>query len=339
MLTRTFGRLADDIFLKASGGDAIRADELRSRATGLFLSFMMLSYVPLIAAVVMLAMHRPTAVDPVAADDQLTAVKAYAVQYVDVYLKDPANSDAIKQFYAGEVPTSALAPGGRALRAASCLPGVFSDGYQTYSVLVDAEVPKAAHAAAMVAMKLQVDISADADNRFRAFSLPRARPARSPGRSVELATQMTVSPDRPLFMAVRGFLGALLTRQGDLAPFVAAGSPLTPEPEGLFATLSVERVQVNSEAGTAQDVPQLADGLEVTARATVQLASGVSMPMDFPLVMSVAGGHWQVDRLNDAPGIVAPPPSDSAPTSAPSTTPSSTTTAPHTNSSSTPEGN
>lgn len=339
MLTRTLGRLADDIFLKASGGDAIRADELRSRATGLFLSFIMLSYVPLVAAVLLLVMSQPTPVDQIATGDQLTAVEAYAVQYVDVYLKDPSNSDAIKQFYNGEIPTSALAPGGRALRAASCLPGVFTDGYQTYSVLVDAEVPKAAHAAAMVAMKLQVDISADADNRFRAFTLPHARPARQPGRSVELATQMTVSADRPVFMTVKGFLGALLTRQGDLAPFVASGSTLTPEPEGLYATLSVERVAVNSEVGAAQDVPQRADGLEVTARAIVQTASGVSMPMDFPLVMSVAGGHWQVDRINDAPGIVAPPPSDFTPTVAPSTTSSPTSAAPHTYSSSTSEGN
>lgn len=339
MLTRALGRLTDDIFLKASGGDAIRADELRSRATGLFLSFMMLSYVPLVAAVLLLVVNRPTSVDQTAAEDQLTAVSAYAVQYVDVYLKDPSNSDAIKAFYTGEVPTSALAPGGRALRAASCLPGVSSDGYQTYSVLVDAEVPKAAHAAAMVAMKLQVDISADADNRFRAFTLPHARPARNPGHSVELATQMTVSPDRPVFTTVRGFLGALLTRQGDLAPFVAAGSTLTPEPEGLYATLSVERVAVNSEAGAAQDVPQHADGLEVTARAIVQTASGVSMPMDFPLVMSVAGGHWQVDRINDAPGIVPPPPSDSAPTDAPSTTSSPTSSVSHNYSSTTTEGN
>lgn len=339
MLTRALGRLSDDIFLKASGGDAIRADELRSRATGLFLSFIMLSYVPLVAAVLFLVMSRPTPVDPIAAGDQLDYVKAYALRYIDVYLKDPSNSDAIKQFYDGDIPTSPLPPGGRALDAASCLPGVSTDGYQTYSVLVDAEVPKAAHAAAMVAMKLQVDISADADNLLRAFTLPHTRPAHQPGRSVELATQMTVSPDRPVFMTVKGFLGALLTRQGDLAPFVAAGSTLTPEPAGLYATLSVERVQVNSEVGAAQDVPQRADGLEVTARVTVQLANGVSMPMDFPLVMSVAGGHWQVDRINDAPGILAPSASDSAPTGAPSTTSSPTTAAPHIYSSSTPEGN
>lgn len=338
MLTRTLGRLADEIFLKVSGGDSIRADELRSRASSLFLTFVMISYVPLVGAVIMLAMNRPTPVDQIATDDQLTAVKAYAIQYVDVYLKDPSNSDTIKQFYDGDIPTSALAPGGHALRAASCLPGVFTDGYQTYSVLVDAEVPKAAHAAAMVAMKLQVDVSADASNRFRAFTLPHARPARQPGRSVQLATQMTVSPDRPVFMTVKGFLGALLTGQGELAPFVAAGSTLTPEPAGLYATLSVERVAVASEIGAAQDVPQHADGLEVTARAIVQTASGVSMPMDFPLVMSVAGGHWQVDRINDAPGILAPPESDSAPTGAPSTTSSTTTAAPRAYPSSTPEG-
>jgi len=308
------------------------------RATGSFLTFIMISYIPLIGAVALLIMTRPHPVNEATERDQLTAIEAYASRYVDTYLKDPSNTAAIKQFYDGDVPASALPAGGRALRAASCLPGVFSDGFQTYSVVVDAEIPKAANAASMVPVKLQVDISADSRNLYRAFTLPHARPDRQRGRSVQLATQALVSEDRPVYKTVSGFLSSMLTGQGELAPYVAAGSTLTAEQPPRFTTMAIERMQTNSEAATAQDVPPKADGVEVTVRAVLQTASGVLMPMDFPLVMSVAGGHWQVDRINDAPSIIAPTQSGpSGPATTTSTT-TTTTTAPRSYATNTPEG-
>lgn len=335
MLSRPLQRFLDSIFLRIGAGDAIRADELRTRATGSFLAFIMLSYLPLIAAVALLAVSRPAAVDEAAERDQLSAIEAYATHYVDTYLKDPSNSAAIKQFYDGEVPASALPAGGRALRASSALPGVIVDGFQTYSVVVDAEIPKAANSASMVFVRLQVDISADRKNLFRAFTLPHARPDRPSGAPVELATQTLVSEDRPVFKTVSGFLSAMLTGQGDLAPYIAVGSGLTAAQPPRFTTMAIERVQTNSDLANAQDVPPKAAGIEVTVRAVMQTSSGVLMQMDFPLLMSVAGGHWQVDRINDAPSIVAP--NDSGSTPAP-TTPTTTTTAPPMYAPSTPEG-
>lgn len=336
MLSRPLQRFLDSIFLRISAGDAIRADELRTRATGSFLAFIMLSYIPLIAAVVVLAVNRPAAVNEAVERDQISAIEAYATHYVDTYLKDPSNSAAIKQFYDGDVPASALPAGGRALRASSALPGVFLDGFQTYSVVVDAEIPKAANSASMVFVRLQVDISADRKNLFRAFTLPHARPDRPSGAPVELATQTLVSEDRPVFKTVSGFLGAMLTGQGDLAPYIAAGSGLTAAQPPRFTTMAIERVQSNSDLANAQDVPPKADGIEVSVRAVMQTASGVLMPMDFPLVMSVAGGHWQVDRINDAPSIVAP--TDSGSSQSPTTTPTTTTTTPPMYAPKTPEG-
>jgi hypothetical protein len=325
MLSRPLQRFLDSIFLRASGGDAIRADELRMRATGSFLAFIMISYIPLIAAVVVLAMNRPATVNEAAERDQISAIEAYATHYVDAYLKDPSNSAAIKQFYDGDVPASALPAGGRALRASSALPGVFLDGFQTYSVLVDAEIPKAANSASMVFVRLQVDISADRKNLFRAFTLPHARPDRPSGAPVELATQTLVSEDRPVYKTVSGFLSAMLTGQGDLSPYVAVGSGLTAPQPPRFTTMAIERVQTNSNLANAQDVPPKADAIEITVRAVMQTASGVLMPMDFPLLMSVAGGHWQVDRINDAPSVVAP---NDLGSTQPSTTPTTTTTTP-----------
>lgn len=336
MLSRPLQRFLDSIFLRVSGGDTIRADELRMRTTGSFLAFIMISYIPLVAAVVVLAMNRPTTVNEAAERDQLSAIEAYATHYVDTYLKDPSNSAAIKQFYDGDVPASALPAGGRALRASSALPGVFLDGFQTYSVVVDAEIPKAANSASMVFVRLQVDISADRKNLFRAFTLPHARPDRPSGAPVELATQTLVAEDRPVYKTVSGFLSAMLTGHGDLAPYIAVESGLTAAQPPRFTTMAIERVQTSSDLANAQDMPPKADGVEVTVRAVMQTASGVLMPMDFPLVMSVAGGHWQVDRINDAPSILAP--NDSGSTQSPTNTPTTTTTTPPMYAPNTPEG-
>ena len=188
----------------------------------------------------------------------------------------------------------------------------------------------------MVFVRLQVDISSDLNNRFKAFTLPHARPDRPSGVPVELATTTLVAEDRPVFRTVYGFLSAMLTGQGDLAPYVAAGSGLTASQPPRFTTMAIERVQTNSDLANAQDVPPKADGIEVTVRTIMQTASGVLMPMDFPLVMSVAGGHWQVDRINDAPSIVAPNDADS-PQQNNTTTPTTTTTPPM-YPTSTPEG-
>lgn len=347
MLSRSINRLFGSLFLRLSGGDVVRADELRTRVIGALFGFILLTYVPLMAAVVLLIVNRPQDVNDVAQRDWETAIKAYAIRYVNTYLKDPSNSDALKSFCIDDVAGSDLAPGGHAVGASSALPGVVVDGIQTWSVLVDTQVPKAANAMTMVDLPLQVDISIDKRGFFCAFSLPHARTERPSGQPVELATNIAVSEGRPVYNVAVGFLNAMLVGHGDLAPFIAAGSNLRAAQPPFFASVSIDRIQANSEVANAQDVPAKADGIEVTVRGQLLTPGGVAMPMDFPLVMSVAAGHWQVDRINDAPGIVVPadsatngstptptPTSSSVPTTRmnprPSTTTSTTTT---------PEGN
>lgn len=340
MLNHPIRRLLDSVFLRISGGDAIRADELRARCTASFMSFIMASYVPLLLGVAMLIVNRPQPVNEDVARDQIIAVEDYAMRYVNTYLKDPSNASAIKQFYDGEIPASPLPPGGRALWAGSALPGTLTDGFKTYSVLVTAEIPKAANSSSMVPLRLQTYISADLKNNFRAVVLPFSRTFREPGKAVTLATTIQVADDRPVYKTVSGFLSAMLTGVGDITPYIAQGSSLIAANPPRFTTLSIEKIQTNSELATAQTVPPKADGIEVNVRAILQTASGVLMPMDFPLLMSVAAGHWQVDQINDSPSIVVPPGTDSdAPTTAtnqPSTTTAST---PRSTTTSTPEGN
>jgi len=339
-LAHPLRQFSDWLFLWISGGDPIRADELRARSKASFLAFMMLTYVPLVVGVLLLVVNRPQPVNEDKARDQITAIEDYSMRYVNTYLKDPSNAAAIKQFYNGDIPASPLPPGGHALWAGSALPGTFTDGYQTYSVIVTAEVPKAANSTSMVPMRLQVYISADPQNRFRAVSLPFARTDRPSGKPVTLATSISVAEDRPVYATVSGFLSAMLTGIGDVTPYVAAGSSLTASNPPRFSTLSIERVQTNSELATAQTVPPKASGIEVNIRAIVQTANGVQMPMDFPLLMSVAAGHWQVDQINDSPSIQVPTGTDSdSSTATPTRTSTSTTTAPRPTASSTPEGN
>ena len=329
MLTGPLHRVIDALFLRLAGGNTIRADEIKARTTASFLTLIMVSYLPLIAVVVILVINRPQLDNSATTQDQITAISAYATRYVDTYLKDPSNTAAIAQFYDGDMPTSALPAGGRALRASSALPAQFVDGIQTYSVVVDAEIPKAVNSASMVPVRLQVDIAADRHNLFRAFTLPHARPERPAGTAVELATQTLVSEDRPVYRTVNGFLSAMLIGQGDITPYIAPGSGLTAENPPRFTTLAIERIQTDSDLAAAQDVPPKADAIEVTARVIMQTSSGVLMPMDFPLVMSVAAGRWQVDRINDSPSIIAPTDLGSTtPSTAPMTTPNEPTTYP-----------
>jgi hypothetical protein len=327
----------DSAFLKLGGGDPIRADELRAKTTGSLLTFIMTTYIPLWVVVGLLVVHRPQGVDQVGLAEQRDAVKAYAFRYVDAYLKDPSNSALIRQFYDGDVPASVLPPGGRALIPASALPGAIDDGFRTYSVVIDSEIPKAANSKSMVSVPLEVDISIDPHNNlFRAFTLPHANTDRPAGRPVELATQTLISDDRPVYKTVSGFLDAMLLGRGELSPFVAAGTSLRAADPPRFTTLAIERVQADTEDANAQDVPPKADGVEVTVRAVVQTASGVAMPMDFPLVLSVAAGHWQVERINAAPTITAPP--DSGSSNSSTTTPTTPTTTSRKPGPATPEG-
>ena len=88
--------------------------------------------------------------------------------------------------------------------------------------------------------------------------------------------------------------------------------------------MRIDKMVTSSDLAIAQDVPPKADRIEVTVRATMQTASGVQLPMDYPLIMSVASGRWQVDAINDSPSFE--PPNESALT--PSTLLPTTTTSP-----------
>lgn len=335
MLTNSIGRLIDSLFLKLGRGDAIRADSIRSASISTLMHFMLLTYIPLFAAVTLLVLYQIGHSGPdnrAQANDIETGVKAFAVKCLNRFLADPTSADTRACFSANiSVPAQPkvqgipLSPGGHAIQASSALPNKAIGQFDTWSVLVDCELPKAANSATMLDAPMQVDVAIDPNSLMTMYTLPHPVRIRPSGQSVELATQTTVAPGRLVYTTAQGFLDAYLVGSGELAPFVAAGSPLLNVAKiPPFVSVKITSVLANSELANAADVPPKADGIEVTVRGTVLTPNGVSLPMEEPLIMSVAAGHWQVERINDSPTFV--PPSDS--TSATTTDTTSSSAAP-----------
>lgn len=316
------------VLLKASGGDPIRADELRARITHRVVSIMMLTYLPMVLAVGYLFTHRPAPLDIDAQADRKTAVEAFAARFVDAYLQAPFDADAMSKYCISEIPMPAadrgekvVAPGGRAVRVSSTFPGGVVDGFETWSVIVQAAIPQSANSAVTTELPLQVNVSVDRHNLFCAVKLPNNRVERSAGMPVELTAQIQVAEDRPVYSVVKGFLMAMLLGQGDVRPYVSSGSRIHAPEQPQFATLAISKVVANSEDAAAQDVPPKSGQIEVLADVIVQTSSGIPMPMEFPLLLSVASGHWQVDEINDSPSITVPESGDTSTTAPTANTP------------------
>lgn len=351
MLTRWVGGLADTLFLRISGGDSIRADELRARSTRKLLTFVLLAFVPLVLTVGWLATKALKPTDFQAERDVERTVGGYAFDCIDRYLKDPSDSASVKSCFSSQMPPTPLPIGGRALTVSSVTPARSVGGFQTWSVIVDAEIPEAAGSSTNVTIRLGADVSVDTNGLMRMVMLPRPRPERAEGQPVEVATDTEVTEDRPLYNTAKGFISALFVGQGDCrcepgdpTPWAAASGNFKPAAKPLFATMAITAMSANSEDAVGQNVPPKASGVEVTVRTVMETPSGVHLPMDFPLVMSVVGGRWQVDAINDSPAITPPDSTFSSVTTAPSTTattsPRSSTASPSpTHPSTTPEGN
>lgn len=351
MLTQTLHQFTESVYLRLSGGDAIKANELRARTTRRLLSTVLVLFLPLVLVVGWLALRVLQPADPQGERDVERAVGAYALHCADLYLKNPSDGASMATCFHGEIPSSALPAGGRALTVSSVRPSRATADVQTWSVIVDGEIPQTVSSSTTVPIRLGADVSIDSSGLMRMVMLPRIWPGRGEGQPVEVITDTEVAADRPLYKTAEGFLSALFVGQGkcqcepgDPTPWAAAIADFKPAPKPLFATMAIRQIRANNETALAQAVPPKADGIEVTVRTVMQTPSGVQLPMDFPLLMSVVGGRWQVDAINDAPSVIAPSKSGlSTPTTAPSTTtttaPSTTTTTQPKPTSTAPEGN
>ena len=330
MLTRLISGATDWTFNKLAKGDPIRADMLRSKWMGIGIIFAIIATPLNTVAVACGALSDDTpAVNQTDISDQQEAATGFAMRCVNAWLnRQPGAIDAFGQCYAGSLPATALPLGGHAVAASSALPGKPKGKTRTWSVVIDGTVPSS-NGEPEIDMSLQVVVSIDENNLFRAMMLPTWLPARQPGTPTPLSTIYTVAPGAPLYTTVNGFMSALLTGQGDIDPYIAAESKsklraINPAP---VLSMSIERIKASQEEAVAQSVPTAATDVEVTVTVIGQTATGIQIPMDYPLVMSVAAGRWQVDRINDRPDIGDISETQSTPTTtAPTTSPTTTAT-------------
>lgn len=309
----TINRWIDAAFLKLAKNDPYQADLMRENWSRKYDSAIRWSFIPLALIVLLRGGANSDAINTSTQQDQNTAIQAYAMRFVDAYLKGPSNTVVLRDYCIkdvsitnnGETQDSPIPPGGHSTGASSALPSRNVNGFQTWSVVVDTQIPKASQSSDTFYLPLQVDISIDRAGLFCAFTLPHSRTERPAGTPVELDASFSVTAG-PLYDTVNGFLTAMLTGQGLIGPFVADGANLHAAKPPRFVSVSIQQVRANSELAMAQNVPPKADGVEVTARVTAQLTNGVLMPMDYPLSMSVAAGHWQVNSINDSPNVLTP---------------------------------
>lgn len=328
----TVNRWIDSGFLKLAKNDPYQADLMREKWSKRYDSAIRWSFIPLALIVLLRGGSNSDATNSSIQRDQNTAVEAFAQRFIDTYLKGPTDTEALRNYCIKDVSIpndsgsqgSPIPPGGHSTGASSALPSLTVNGFQTWSVVVDTQIPKTSQSSDTFYLPLQVDISIDRSGLFCVFTLPHSRTQRPAGEAVELDASFSVTGG-PLYDTVNGFLTAMLTGQGLIGPFVADGAKLPAANPPRFVSLSIERIRANSDLAMAQNVPAKADNVEVTARITAQLSNGVLMPMDYPLKMSVASGHWQVNAINDAPGVLTPDASsESQPSTPTTTTPTST---------------
>ncbi|WP_255786153.1 conjugal transfer protein [Mycobacteroides abscessus] len=340
-------RWIDAGFLKLAKGDPYQADLIREKWSRQYDSAIRWAFIPLVLTVLLRGGASADVGNASVQQDQNTAIKAFATRFIDSYLKGPTNPDLLHDYCIkdvalsnnGEMKDSPVPPGGHSTGASSALPGKTVNGFQTWSVVVDTQIPKASQSLDTFYLPLQVDISIDRSGLFCAFTLPHSRTERPPGKPVELDASFSVTTG-PLYDTVNGFLTAMLTGQGLIGPFIADGSNIRAANPPRFVSVSIQNVRANSDLAMAQNVPPKADGIEVNARITAQLTNGVLMPMDYPLSMSVAAGHWQVNAINDSPNVLTPEgdPDLQSPTPATATTTTKAKAAPPASNASPQEG-
>jgi hypothetical protein len=313
-----------NLYERMAKGDPLREIELR--ATGARWGQRAIA-VCAVTAFVYVAFHvvftRPAPpIDQFAVTDEQTAVEEFACRFVATFLElTPATKDLLTPFWDGDINPPAVPMTVRSTQPFSILPAQSLPHVRVWSVIVDTAVANQVDSTQSTHLMVQAAIAVNSDYTMRAVSRPAVRPAREPGVAPQISVTVQAGADTPVFATVSGFLSALLVGQGSLDRYVAAGSTLTPITPPPMINVAVDKLVVPDPSVAADTVPTHPMTARVVATATVDTAAGNRLELDYPLVLSVSAGRWQVDRIDDAPPVDDIAPTDKKPTtSAPSTT-------------------
>lgn len=138
-----------------------------------------------------------------------------------------------------------------------------------------------------------------------ALTLPaRTNPPASPDAQLGPAQGLTsVTPEDPVYQTVNGYLAAFLAGQGELDRWVAPGVSATPVQPRPCRTVKLDDVRT-----AVDDVPTPdRNGLQlaVIATATCRTTATTSTVSQYPLILQVRDGRWEVAA--DNPGLATSP--------------------------------
>ncbi len=148
-----------------------------------------------------------------------------------------------------------------------------------------------------------------------ALTLPaRTNPPASPDTQLAPAQGLTsVTAEDPVYQTASGYLAAFLAGQGELDRWVAPGVNATPVQPRPCRTVKLDDVLTAVDEVPTPDRNGLQ--LAVIATATCRATAGSPTVSQYPLVLQVRDGRWEVAA--DNPGLATSP----DPTSSSSTTP------------------
>lgn len=138
------------------------------------------------------------------------------------------------------------------------------------------------------------------DTSAAAVSMPARVPAPAPPHST-VTKLRTVRLSDPAAAAVSGFITSLLTGDVELGRWISPDSALGPGPKACQAVAVTQVVSNTSDttAGAGGELTVLAtvDCTIVKASASRQL---IAQPLQYPLVLRVRDGRWEVVRYADS---------------------------------------
>lgn len=253
-----------------------------------------------------------------------TAATGYAQMYLVTYLDaGKTNMDPLKAYYP-DVDSLERAP--HSMIAASTVPLAATDtGGGIWSVTVQT----------MVSDRTATGYSAPQPRCFTVTIVASSGAYRAGALPAEVSCPLTAAAalpqytstisDGPIADTVTAWAAAYLTGQGQLTRYITPGAPITPITPPPYSSLSVTSIQLAKDPAPPQDLQSVpSDGTRIvlTATVTATMASGITVPLSYPLTLTARGGRWEVTAVNPAPAIAAstepaatPTPSSSAPPS------------------------
>lgn len=232
---------------------------------------------------------------------------AFAEQFVLAWLRSTRDSkDDLKLFT--RFPVDGL-PEKAAPVADPVVSSVEGGPGGLYSVVVGVRVqetsPTAKDPVALVWQQRFFRVAvASSDTGVTAATLPAqiAAPSQAPA-APQLAYDQNVGTVGPLPEAVRAFLGAYLTGQGELGRYLSPGSQLSPVTPAPYKTVTLQGVaSVKEVPAQAQDGEQI----NVIATATLADSSGQARVSDYPLTLKARAGRWEVSAMPAIPQLPSP---------------------------------